>query len=89
MGFRQELRFMECEPCKAKAGTAELCEACLNNRAVISRLGAAASSLDLFIASLEAGLRTLKQAAAVLEYPKGCVCKKPWFENPECPKHGR
>lgn len=28
--------FMECRPCRAKAGSSELCRFCLNNRAAIS-----------------------------------------------------
>lgn len=88
----RELRFMECDPCKAKPGSPVLCESCLNNRAVImrqqealSRLGSAAS----FIKKLIGELTLLMNVQELLEYPKGCICKKPWFENINCKVHGR
>lgn len=85
----EELNFMECAACKEKPGSPQLCESCLNNRAVIYRLKRGLAALpDVEAAVLLLG-RSLKAAKAAIGYPKKCICKKPWFENSRCPVHGR
>ncbi len=34
----ESFQFIECETCKAKPGSPELCASCLNNRSVIDKL---------------------------------------------------
>lgn len=34
----RELEFMECDSCRAKPGSPQLCTGCLNNREVIEKL---------------------------------------------------
>lgn len=84
-----ELNFMECAACRGKPGSPQLCESCLNNRAVIYRLKRGLGG----VAEVEGVVmllgRSLEAAKVALGYPKRCVCKKPWFENPECKVHGR
>lgn len=88
MTHRMELRFIECVPCKSQPGSPLLCESCLNNRAVIDRLSRAVDLTQRLIDVL-AGITQIETLKNLLNYPKNCICKKPWFENPECRIHGR
>lgn len=84
-----ELRFIECAACKGKPGTPQLCESCLNNRAVISRLKEAVDAVSKVEQAISFIRAAVEQARTLLSYPKRCTCKKPWFENSNCKVHGR
>lgn len=89
MNELDELNFMECSVCKSKPGTPQLCESCLNNRAVISRFKEAFGILIEAVSTFRSAVDRLSEIRSVLSYPKKCRCKKPWFENPNCKVHGR
>lgn len=78
---------MMCDACARKPGSPMLCEPCLNNRVVIGRLTKATRIV-------EAVMDAIKNLVApsielCLGFPSRCICKKVWFEDPECPAHGR
>lgn len=84
-----ELVFKECAQCADKPGSPQLCESCLNNRAVIYRLKNAVR----YVSRVERAVGEVRDAIgsvrAQLGRPKRCTCKKAWFENPDCKVHGR
>lgn len=83
-----ELRFVACRACSGP-GSPLLCESCLNNRAVISRLKDAVGAVSKVEQAISAVRDAVEGVRSKLAYPKRCTCKKPWYENPECRVHGR
>lgn len=84
-----ELNFKECAACKGQPGSPLLCESCLNNRAVISRLKDAVGAVGKVEQAVSTVRTAVEDVRTLLSYPKRCKCKKPWFENPDCKVHGR
>ncbi len=65
----EPIGFVECDTCRAKPGSSDLCVGCINNRTLIDRLKRHAAALE----ELQRALARLHRANKPPGKPKGTV----------------